>query len=124
LEKPIVQEKVKELMMAASQKLGITRERVMQEMGRIAFSDLRNFFDENGNLKNISDLGDAEAAALSSIEVEEGKAGVSETGVVMCHTKKLKLWDKVKNLEMLAKHFKIFEDNGQPVNLNFKIIFE
>jgi phage terminase small subunit len=91
-------------------KLEITKERVMQEMANIAFSDVRKLFDDNCKLENIKDLPDEVAAALSSVEIDElfayGDGGKVQIGV----TKKVKLWDKVKALEMFAKHFKIYTD--------------
>jgi phage terminase small subunit len=93
-------------------KLEISQERTMQEIGRIAFSDLRKYYDESGRLKNVEDLDDDAAAALSSLETVEEKA----EGQVIATVKKLKVWDKTKGLEMLAKHFNIYSD--APVNNN------
>lgn len=94
-----------------SAKLDISQERTMQEIGRIAFSSLKCLFDENGDLKQIKDLTDDEAAILSSVEIEELFAGgLGGLKVSIGKTKKLKLWDKVKALEMLAKHYKLYTD--------------
>lgn len=91
-------------------KVGISRERTMEEIGRIAFSDIRRFFDANGNLKALSDLDDESAAVLSSMEVDELFDGYGEDRQQVGVTKKVRLWDKLKALEMLAKHFKIYSD--------------
>jgi len=117
-----IQNYIKTLSEPAEKQLGITRERTMQEIGRIAFSDLRKFFDETGVLKQIIDIDDDSAAALASVEVDEIKVD----GMAVGSTKKIKTYDKTKALEMLAKHFKIYSD--APVNVfdlaNATVIFK
>lgn len=77
--------------------------RVLEEIRRCAFVDLRGFFDEVGNLKPIQALTPDQGSALASVEVviKNAKAGDNHTDEIH----KLKLWDKPRNLEMLAKHF-------------------
>src|SRR5262245_37073092 len=77
--------------------------RVLEELRRLAFTDFRTFFDADGNLKPVEDLDDDQAACLASHEVviKNGKAGDGQT--VEIH--KIKLWDKMRALELLAKHF-------------------
>lgn len=91
-------------------KLEISQERTMQEIGRLAFSSIKCLFNEDGSLKKITDLTEEEAAILSSVEIEEITAGYADNKASIGFTKKLKLWDKPKALEMLAKHYKIFSD--------------
>src|SRR5215475_15718366 len=57
----------------------------------------------DGNLKPVEDLDDDQAACLASHEVviKNGKAGDGQT--VEIH--KIKLWGKMRALELLAKHF-------------------
>ena len=81
-------------------KAQLSAERVLEEMGRIAFSDVRKLFDEAGNLLSISDLPDEIAACIDTIEFDE------KTGKL----KKYKLNSKVKGLEMLGRYFKLFID--------------
>lgn len=89
---------------------GLTTERVLLELRRIALSDPRKLFDEEGQLLPIHELGDDAAAAVASFEVEE----IGTDGVVIGRTKKLKAWDKVAALEKAMKHLGMFEkDNAQ-----------
>jgi phage terminase small subunit len=118
LKKPKIQAKLSEVIQKTGEQLGITRERVMQEIGRLAFVDIRKAFTIDGALKPITEMDDETAAALAGLEVYEEKVsdpGADET-VVAGQTKKIKLYDKTKALEMLAKHFKIYTD--APVNNN------
>lgn len=117
--KPNIQKYLSELIEKADEKLGlgISRERTLIEIARIAYSDIRKFYDEDGNLKPISKLDDDAAAVLAGFEVMEEKGGDGEGHqVVLGITKKIRTYDKNKSLEMLAKHFKIYSD--APINNN------
>jgi hypothetical protein len=83
----------------------VTVERVIKEMARIAFSDPRAMFDDSGRMVPIKEMSDEAAAALASFEVDElfdsdGEGGKTKVGL----TRKVKLWDKGKQLENLLKH--------------------
>ena len=83
----------------------------MLEIARIAFQDVRKFFNEDGNLVPIHELDDDAAAAIAGMDIDElwakdENGDSSQVGV----TKKIKRFDKTKALEMLAKHFRIYSD--------------
>lgn len=114
LSKPVIQEYIQTNRSSLQQKVGITVERVLNEYAKIAFSDIRNLFDENSRLLPVKDIPDEIAAALSSVEVDQlwamGMDGREEVG----ETKKVKVWDKTKALDALGRHLGLFEkDNEQ-----------
>jgi len=101
---------VKELQQKVAGKLEITAERTIAEIARIAFGNVPSLFNQDGTLKKFSELTSDQIALFSSIESDEKNIGSKRTGI----TKKIKVWDKTKALEMLAKHFGLFEkDNAQ-----------
>jgi len=77
--------------------------RVLTELRRLAMSDIRQLFDEQGNLRPIHTLTADQAACIAAVEVviKNAKAGDGVTDTIY----KIKLWDKPRTLEMLAKHF-------------------
>lgn len=77
--------------------------RVLLELGRLATVDLRGYFDGAGNLKAIKDLTPAQGAALAGFEVIKKNAAAGDGIVDTIH--KIKIWDKPRALEMLAKHY-------------------
>lgn len=85
--------------------------RVLEEVRRLAMSDVRCLFDEHGNLRSIRDLTDEQAAAVAGLEVviKNVAAGDGHTDTVH----KIKVWDKPKALEMLMKHLGLFEENAR-----------
>jgi phage terminase small subunit len=105
-----------------SEKLQCSQERTMQEIARLAFGDIRKLFTVDGALMPIREMDDDTAAMLSSVEVTEqeitAKDIESDEKIVAGVVKKVKLWDKTKALEMLAKHYKLYSD--QPIS-NFNI---
>ncbi len=82
--------------------------RVLEEYRRLAFVDLRGFFDDRGNLKAIKDLTPDQGAALASFEVIKKNAEAGDGVIDTVH--KFKVWDKGKSLEALAKHFGLLEE--------------
>jgi phage terminase small subunit len=108
-------------------KMEITQERVLQEMARIAFGDVRKLYNKNGGLKNIQDLDDDTAAILTGIETTEEFDGYGQDREQIGYTKKVKMADKTKALDMLGKYFGMFkekvevnQDKPFEVNINIK----
>jgi len=95
-------------------KAELTAARVLEELRRIAFADVRGFFDPRGNLRNIATLTGEQASALASFEViiKNAKAGDGVTDEVH----KIRGWDKVHALELLAKHFRLLVERVEIVD--------
>ena len=89
---------------------GLTATRWREEVRRLAFSDLRTVFDAQGSLKPIHELTDDEAAAVSGVEViiKNAAAGDGHTDTVH----KIKLWDKLRALDLAGKHLGLLEENA------------
>lgn len=85
--------------------------RVLEEYRRLAFVDVRGFFDEDGNAKPIKDLTPEQGSALGGFEVliKNAKAGDGVTDTIH----KFKLWDKTRALNDLAKHFALLTEQIQ-----------
>ena len=89
---------------------GVTAEFVIRELVAIAGQDARRFFDADGQLIPVNKLGDAEAACISGIEVEELCEGRGSERANVGRIRKIKRWDKVKALELLGKYLALFTD--------------
>jgi phage terminase small subunit len=92
-------------------RLEITQERVLQELARISFFDPRNLFNDDGTPKEISDLDDDTAAALSGLDLQDVYEGYGEERKFIGYTKKYKVADKKGALDSLARHLGMFTDN-------------
>jgi len=67
----LVQDAIAAGMAARSKRTQITQDMVLEELAKLAFSDPREFFREDGTLKHPQELSDRAAAALAQFEVRE-----------------------------------------------------
>ena len=88
------------------QRLGVTAERVIRELSLIAFADPRALFDQAGQLRNVADLPEDVARALSSVEVRT-ITHKDEPDVTIA---KVKSWDKPRALDMLGRYLALWND--------------
>jgi phage terminase small subunit len=113
LSKPDIQEAIQAAISERSVRTQITQDRVIFELARVAFSNMKQFatWGPSGVELNHSDgLSDGDGACVA--EVSES---VSEYG----GSRKFKLYDKIKALELLGKHLGMFkESDSSAVNIN------
>lgn len=110
LSKPLIQESIQSAMAERSERTNITQDRVLQELARLGFSDLRKTMTEGGALLDPQDWDDDTAASIAAVEVVTTFTGeTDENGnKVPEYTKKIKTWDKNAALEKLAKHLGMY----------------
>ena len=95
---PPVMARLKEAMAERAQRTQIGAERVLKEIARIAFADIRNYLTEGENktlvVRPLMQLSDDDVAALAEVQAEgDAKA-----------LRRIKLHDKRAALELLARH--------------------
>lgn len=118
LRDPRIAKRIQEIQAAEFQDLGITAERVKEELARVAFASAAGLFDEEGRLIPVHELPDDVAATITGIDVEvQQKMRKDADGNLVAEdvvTKKIKRADKMAALALLARHFKIVgaEDDG------------
>ena len=103
---------------------GLTVERTLIELARMAYSDPRKFKDKDGNWIPIERLSDDAAAALASMEEEEVIKGDGDEKTVATYIRKIKLWDKNSALEKAMKYHKLYEDTAPPASFGTVIIVQ
>lgn len=108
-----IESAIQQRMKAREQRTEVTQDRVLRELARLGFSDIRKLFTTGGQLRSVHDLDDDIAAAVQSVEVVTKMlpgADGEEPDIEYVH--KIKLWDKNSALEKIAKHLGMFADNG------------
>ena len=85
---------------------GLSAARVLEELRRVALCDAGAFWTARGTLTPIVQLAPEARSCLAGFEavIKNVEAGDDKVDVVH----KIKLWDKVKALELLGKHFGLF----------------
>lgn len=121
-----VQEYIAELKEDLKAQGKITQEMIIQELAKIGFSDIRKLYTEYGRLKNIQDIDDSTAAAISSVESFEEYEGRGDDREYIGDTKKIKMYSKEKALELLGKQIGMFKDKveinqDKPFEVNISV---
>lgn len=106
LKKREIQQGIQQPLNRAAQKLDLTAERVLGEIARLAFFDIRKLVDNTGKPLPLSELDDDTAAAIVGLDVVN--IGNSDAGIG--EVLKFKLADKKGALEMAAKHLGLLKD--------------
>lgn len=104
LHEPLVAAAIAKLKKKQSDRVEITADRVIQELWRLAMSDIGEAVDENGNVKPLKTMPEAIRRAISGVDVDELFEGRGDERVRVGLTKKLRLWDKGAALALLMKH--------------------
>jgi phage terminase small subunit len=102
-----------------AQTLGLSTERTLREVARLAYADPRNFYRADGTIKPIHELDDDTAATIASVEVDE----LTVDGKVIGITRKIKHWDKNAALEKAMKFHGLYEKDNKQANEKVKVIF-
>ena len=92
------------------EKSGVTQQRIIKELAKMAFADIRKAYDNNGNLKSIQDLDDDTAGAIIGVESFEEYEGRGDDREYVGDTKKVKMADKIRAAELLGKHLGMFKE--------------
>lgn len=105
-----VQEFIQEYIKGREKRTEITGDMVIQELAKIAFVDVKNIYDDNGDLLPIPNLPSEITSAISTFKTRKENQGNSDYDII----EEYKMHDKMRALEMLGKHTGIFEkDNNQ-----------
>jgi phage terminase small subunit len=109
--KPSIRARIDELKAERSKRVGISADRVVQELARIGFIKASDVI----NMKDATVKADADAddiAAIASVKVKE------TFGDYPSIEREVKLCDKTKSLELLGRHLGMFKDD---INLNVSL---
>lgn len=111
LKQPYIAMRIDQLMKEKAEKMRVTGDRVLKELCDIAMVRVKDCYDEEGNLLNLHEMPEANQAALSSVETDEIYAGHGTSRKHIGKARKIKLSDKMKALEILAKHFHLYAEH-------------
>jgi phage terminase small subunit len=99
-----VQVMVKDIVQRRAEAKSITIESIASELNRIAFANVGDFLDENGEV-NIMSVMRPDAAAVAEVVTTQHEVDGRVTT-----RKRIKLHDKMRALELLGRHQAMFTD--------------
>ena len=111
-QRPQVQAYLRRRLDEASARADVSQEQILAELAALALSDVRELYDEAGNLRPPHEWPDRAAAAVAGVDTVM-KRGASDDDAPTLVTK-VKLWDKNSALDKIARHLGMYaEDNKQ-----------
>jgi phage terminase small subunit len=110
LKNPEIQEMLTRFNKKRMDKLEIDADTVLRELHRIATCDILEAYDENGALKPIREIPKEIRKAISSVKTREEFDYIEGDKIKVADVVEVKFWDKVRSLEHLGKHIKLFTD--------------
>ncbi len=107
--------RIEELREVGKERVEYDHTQWLQEIQRCAFFDPRKLFDSHGNPIDIAELPDDVAPAIAGFEIEEVFIGKKEEGRIPAgYTRKFKLTDKLRALELFGKATGYYVDHSVP----------
>ena len=116
LGKTRVSEAISKAMAERSRRTGISQDRVVNELAKIAFVNMLDVVDEEGRIRSTASEDDL--ACIESIKHKESSSINGDST-----EREVKIASKLKALELLGKHLGMWNDKLD-VNMNVPIIFE
>ena len=105
--KPNIQHYISELLKPKLEKLDITADTVLQEIARIAFSNITDFITSGNEIKDISTLEKQTTIPVSKIKTTTKTNEFGEEKTVS-----IELWNKLEALKKLGEYLKLFNGDG------------
>ena len=102
---PEGQEYLNELMTSLDHLLELAAADVINEIGKVATSDVRGVFNDDGSIKAPHELDDATAACIASVKIEEHPLNGTKY--------EYKFHPKMSALENLTKQHNLYEANNK-----------
>ena len=93
--------------------------RTIQEVKALAFSDIKDVVDYDGQSLRIRDFTDIDTRAIHTIE---RNLVVTNSQGIVGHSTKVKLHDKVAALNLLARYLGMLKDTEVTVNIDYDSI--
>lgn len=85
-------------------------DRVLKELKHMGTVDISQAYDEHNKLKPLSEIPEEVRRCISGVDTEELFEGVGKDREMVGYTKKIKIFDKIKALELIGKKFAMFID--------------
>ena len=101
LQKTSVKNAIEKAMAERSRRTGISQDRVLYELAKMAFVNISDVVDlDNASVK--ADAAEEDLACIQSVKIKPNEFGTE---------REVKMYDKKASLELLGRHLGMFKDN-------------
>lgn len=107
LQKTSVSNAISQEMAHRSRRTGITQDRVLRELAKVAFVNANDVIDPDSATVR-ADAAEEDLACIQAVKVKTSKSEMGSSS-----EREIKLYDKMRALEMLGKHLGLFDKRGQ-----------
>ncbi len=107
LQKPLIQARIKELMAERAERVQVKADQVLEELAKVAFSDIRDVVTWDGTGLRVSpsdEISDAAAGAIKRVRVRGNAQQSAERGDGKVRSVEVVLHDKLQALALLTRH--------------------
>lgn len=105
-----IKKRIGELNRKRLDRVDINADEVLLELKRIAFFDLRDLTDGEGNIRPLHELPEDIRRALAGVKIEALYSGRGNDRLEIGQIRDYNLLDKVRCLILLGKHVGLFQD--------------
>jgi phage terminase small subunit len=113
LRKPEIVAEIQVCMKRLSERTEISQEKVLNELAKIGFFDIRKLLDTQGNPIPLHELDDHTAAAIAGLDILEEYDGTGKDRIFVGYVKKYKIADKRAALVDIGKHIGMFVERKE-----------
>ena len=130
-----IQARIAELKAIRNERTRVTQDRVVKELAMLGFSDLQNYITIDSltgtiQAKGFEDMPAGESRALKSIKEDRAiKEDADGKGVTVYDKVSFTMHDKIRALEILAKHLgmlverhEMMGDGGGPIKIEYVLV--
>jgi len=110
LQMPTVQARIQELYQERLSRTDLDADYVIEKLRAFAEVDPISIFDDRGALLPLGKMPEATRHAIASIDTIDEFVGKGASREFVGHVRKIRLWDKLKALELLGRHLGIWND--------------
>lgn len=108
LSKPHIVEAIKIRRKELVEQAGVRPDAVLRMIASIATFDVAEIFDDNGRVKEVSEMSDVARRVVAGIDTTTLS---TKDGSSFTTTSKVKIPDRLRALELLARHLALFDDS-------------
>jgi phage terminase small subunit len=120
LNKEYIKEYIEKRQQEVAKKTEVTIERVVNELAKLGFSNVKDLYTEDGRLLQPHELSRDVASAIQEITIREEIRGDEKVAEII----KYKLADKKGSLDLLMKHLGGYDKDNKQKITEIKIITE